>query len=130
VHLAQAEPVEIFTVAQRGSGRGFFVYWLAPAALVAVLGLFLFFDGIGVANLFPRIFALAIGSRLIKRGQRPAHLRLRHSNPGAPAARHGRRRRRVRLAYGVVPIFLLGELLASRLGSCLSQEPAADLVSQ
>jgi hypothetical protein len=39
-------------IAQRGSGRGFFVYWLAPAALVAVLGHFLFVAEIGVANLF------------------------------------------------------------------------------
>ncbi len=52
MHLDQAEPVEIFILAQRGSGRGFFVYWLMPAALVAVLGLFLFVAGIGVANLF------------------------------------------------------------------------------
>jgi hypothetical protein len=33
----------------------------------------------------------------------------------------------IRLAYGVVPIFLLGALVASGLGRRLSQEPAADL---
>ena len=38
-------------IAQRGSGRGFCVYWLAPAVLIAVLGLVLFVAGIGVANL-------------------------------------------------------------------------------
>jgi hypothetical protein len=34
----------------------------------------------------------------------------------------------IRLAYTVVPILLMGALLASRLGRTLSQHPAVDLV--
>ena len=110
------------------SAAGFFVYWLAPAALVAVLGLFV--AGLGVANLYPLIVALALGAAPGQSNEAGARLTFASGTAilaaplllGALADATG-----IRLAYGVVPIFLLGALVASRLGRRLSQEPAVDL---
>jgi MFS family permease len=111
------------------SAAGFFVYWLAPVALVAVLGLFV--AGIGVANLFPLTVALALGAAPGQSNEAGARLTFASGTAilaaplllGALADAAG-----IRLAYGVVPIFILGALIASRLGRRLSQESAVDLV--
>src|SRR5215212_1204738 len=113
------------------SGGGFFVYWLAPAAPAVVLGLFI--AGVGVANLYPLIVALALGAAPGQSNEAGARLTFASGTAilaaplllGALADATG-----IRLAYGVVPIFIFGALIASRLGRRLSQEPAADLVPQ
>jgi MFS family permease len=65
--VAQRMPAErLLLLALVVAAAGFFVSWLAPVALVAVLDLFL--AGIGVANLYPLTVALAIGAAP---GQRP-----------------------------------------------------------
>jgi fucose permease len=110
------------------SGGGFFVYWLAPAAPAVVLGLFV--AGVGVANLYPLIVALALGAAPGQSNEAGARLTFASGTAilaaplllGTLADATG-----IRLAYGVVPIFLLGALVASGLGRRLSQEPAADL---
>ena len=104
------------------AATGFFVYWLAPVALVAVLGLFV--AGLGVANLYPLIVALALGAAPGQSNEAGARLTFASGTAilaaplllGALADAIG-----IRLAYGVVPIFILGALFASRLGSRLSQ---------
>jgi MFS family permease len=113
------------------AGAGFFVYWLAPATPATVLGLFV--AGIGVANLFPLTVALALGAAPGQSNEAGARLTFASGTAilaaplllGALADAAG-----IRLAYGVVPIFILGALIASRLGSLLSQEPAVDLVQR
>src|SRR5215207_6267620 len=110
------------------AATGFFVYWLAPVALVAVLGLFV--AGLGVANLYPLIVALALGAAPGQSNEAGARLTFASGTAilaaplllGTLADATG-----IRLAYGVVPIFLLGAFAATGLGRRLSQEPAADL---
>jgi MFS family permease len=110
------------------SGGGFFVYWLAPDVLATVLGLFV--AGIGVANLFPLTVALALGAAPGQSNEAGARLTFASGTAilaaplllGALADATG-----IRLAYGVVPIFLLGALMASGLGRRLSRESAVDL---
>jgi MFS family permease len=122
-----AERLLLFALAV--SAIGFFVYWLAPAAPVVVLGLFV--AGVGVANLYPLIVALALGAAPGQSNEAGARLTFASgaailSAPlllGALADATG-----IRLAYGVVPVFLLGALIASELGRRLSREPSVDLV--
>jgi fucose permease len=127
---AQLMPTERLLLLALGvSATGFFVYWLVPIALVAVLGLFV--AGIGVANLFPLTVALALGAAPGQSNEAGARLTFASGTAilaaplllGALADAIG-----IRLAYGVVPIFILGALIASRLGCRLSQELAVDLV--
>jgi MFS family permease len=127
---AQLMPTERLLLLALGvSAAGFSVYWLAPVALVAVLGLFV--AGIGVANLFPLTVALALGAAPGQSNEAGARLTFASGTAilaaplllGALTDAAG-----IRLAYGVVPIFILGALIASRLGSRLSREPAANLV--
>src|SRR5215218_5789827 len=111
------------------AAAGFFVYWLSPVALVAVLGLFL--AGIGVANLYPLTVALALGAAPGQSNEAGARLSFASGTAilaaplllGALADSVD-----IRLAYAVVPVFILGALMASRLGRRLSQEPAVGLV--
>jgi MFS family permease len=111
------------------AATGFFVYWLAPVALIAVLGLFV--AGLGVANLYPLVVALALGAAPGQSNEAGARLTFASGTAilaaplllGALADAIG-----IRLAYGVVPIFILGALIGSRLGCRLSQELAVDLV--
>jgi fucose permease len=126
---AQLMPTERLLLLALGvSAAGFFVYWLVPIALVAVLGLFV--AGIGVANLFPLTVALALGAAPGQSNEAGARLTFASGTAilaaplllGALADAAG-----IRLAYGVVPIFLLGAFVAGRLGSRLIQEPAVDL---
>jgi MFS family permease len=126
---AQLMPTERLLLLALGvSATGFFVYWLVPIALVAVLGLFV--AGIGVANLFPLTVALALGAAPGQSNEAGARLTFASGTAilaaplllGALADAAG-----IRLAYGVVPIFLLGAFVAGRLGSRLIQEPAVDL---
>ena len=128
--FARRMPTERLLLLALGiSGAGFFVYWLAPVARVAVLGLFI--AGIGVANLYPLIVALALGAAPGQSNEAGARLTFASGTAilaaplllGALADAAG-----IRLAYSVVPIFILGALVASRLGRRLSQEPAVDLV--
>jgi MFS family permease len=128
--VAQRMPTERLLLLALGvSAAGFFVYWLAPVALMAVLGLFV--AGIGVANLFPLTVALALGAAPGQSNEAGARLTFASGTAilavplllGALADAVG-----IRLAYGVVSVFLLGALIASRLGRRLSQEPAVDLV--
>ena len=111
------------------AGAGFFVYWLVPVALLAVLGLFV--AGIGVANLYPLTVALALGAAPGQSTEAGARLTFASGTAilaaplllGALADAAS-----IRLAYGVVPIFLLGALMTSRLGRRLSQERTVNLV--
>ena len=128
--VAQLMPTDQLLLLALGvSGAGFFVYWLAPVALLAVLGLFV--AGIGVANLFPLTVALALGAAPGQSNEAGARLTFASGTAilvaplllGALADAVG-----IRLAYGAVPIFILGALMASRLGRRMSQEPAVDLV--
>ena len=128
--IARGMPAERLLLLALGvSSGGFFIYWLAPAPLVAVLGLFV--AGVGVANLYPLIIALALGAAPGQSNEAGARLSFASGTAilaaplllGALADAVG-----IRLAYGVVPIFLLGAFMASRLGRRLSQEPAIDLV--
>jgi MFS family permease len=113
------------------SGGGFFVYWLAPDVLATVLGLFV--AGIGVANLFPLTVALALGAAPGQSNEAGARLTFASGTAilvaplllGALADATG-----IRLAYGVVPIFLLGVFMAGVLGRRLSREPAVALIPQ
>jgi MFS family permease len=115
----------LLPVALAVSGGGFLVYWLAPVALVAVVGLFV--AGLGVANLYPLTVALALGAAPGRSDAAGARLSFASGTAilaaplllGALADATG-----IRLAYGVVPVFLLGGLIGSRLGRRLSQEPA------
>jgi fucose permease len=128
--FARRMPTERLLLLALGiSAAGFSVYWLAPVALVAVLGLFV--AGIGVANLYPLIVALALGAAPGQSNEAGARLTFASGTAilaaplllGALADAVG-----IRLAYGVVPVFILGALMASRLGRRLSQEPAVHLV--
>jgi fucose permease len=128
--FARRMPTErLLLIALEISGVGFFAYWLAPVALVAVLGLFV--AGIGVANLYPLIVALALGAAPGQSNEAGARLTFASGTAilaaplllGALADAVG-----IRLAYAVVPIFILGALMASRLGRRLNQEAAKDLV--
>lgn len=59
--LAQRIATErLLPVSLAVSAMGFCIYWLAPAAALAVAGLFV--AGFGVANLFPMTSALALGA--------------------------------------------------------------------
>ena len=95
---------------------------------MAVLGLFV--AGIGVTNLFPLIVALALGAAPSQSNEAGARLTFASGTAslaaplllGVLADAVG-----IRLAYGVVPILVLGALIASRLERRLSQEPAVDL---
>ena len=127
---AQRMPAErLLSLALALSAGGFFVYWLSPAALVAVLGLFV--AGLGVANLYPLTVALALGAAPGQSNEAGARLSFASGTAilaaplllGALADATG-----IRLAYGVVPIFLLGAFMASHLGRRLSTKPAVDLV--
>jgi MFS family permease len=94
-----------------------------------VLGLFV--TGIGVANLYPLMVALALGATPGQPNEAGARLTFASGTAilaaplllGALADAAG-----IRLAYAMVPIFILGALMASRLGRHLSQEPRVDLV--
>jgi MFS family permease len=127
--VAQLMPTYRFLVcALAVAAAGFFVYWLVPVALVAVLGLFV--TGIGVANLYPLMVALALGATPGQSNEAGARLTFASGTAilaalllGALADAAG-----IRLAYAVVPIFIPGALMASRRGRHLSQEPRADLV--
>ena len=113
----------------RGFRRRFFRLLAGACRAVAVLGLFV--AGVGVANLYPLIVALALGAAPGQSNEAGARLTFASGTAilaaplllGALADAVG-----IRLAYGVVPIFLLGAFMASRLGRRLSQEPAIDLV--
>jgi MFS family permease len=127
--VTQRMPTERLLLLALGvSAAGFFVYWLAPVAVLAVLGLFV--AGIGVANLYPLTVALALGAAPGQSNEAGARLTFASGTAilaaplllGALADAAS-----IRLAYGVVPIFLLGALMASRLGRRLSQEPAVEL---
>ena len=128
--IARWMPAEQLLLLALGvSGGGFIVYWLAPAVPVVVLGLFV--AGLGVANLYPLIVALALGAAPGQSNEAGARLTFASGTAilaaplllGALADAVG-----IHLAYGVVPIFLLGALIASHLGRRSSQEPAIDLV--
>ena len=111
------------------SGGGFLVYWLAPSAQATVFGLFV--AGVGVANLYPVIVALALGAAPGQSNEAGARLSFASGTAilaaplllGTLADATG-----IRLAYGVVPIFLLGAFVASGLGRRLSRESAVDLI--
>src|SRR5215212_4096028 len=127
--IARWMPAEHLLLLALGvSGGGFFVYWLAPAAPAVVLGLFI--AGVGVANLYPLIVALALGAAPGQSNEAGARLTFASGTAilaaplllGTLADATG-----IRLAYGVVPIFLLGAFVVTGLGRRLSQEPAADL---
>jgi MFS family permease len=126
--IARRMPTERLLLLALGvSTAGFFLYWLAPVALMAVLGLFV--AGIGVANLFPLTVALALGAAPGQSNEASARLTFASGTAilvaplllGALADAAG-----IRLAYGVVPMFLIGALMASRLGRRLSQESAIE----
>jgi MFS family permease len=128
--VAQRMPTErLLLIALAVSAVGFFVYWLAPVPLVAVLGLF--GAGFGVANLYPLTAALALGAASGQSNEAGARLSFASGTAilaaplllGALADAIA-----IRLAYTIVPILLIGTLLASRLGRRLSQHPAVDLV--
>lgn len=111
------------------SAAGFLVYWLAPAALVAVIGLFI--AGFGVANLYPLTVALALGAAPGQSNEAGARLSFASGTAimAAPLLLGGLADAvGIRVAYGVVPILLLGALVTSWLGRRLSQHPAVDLV--
>ena len=122
-----AERLLLFALAV--SAIGFFIYWLAPAAPVVVLGLFV--AGVGVANPYPLIVALALGAAPGQSNEAGARLTFASGTAilaaplllGTLADATG-----IRLAYGVVPIFLLGVFVASGLGRHLSRESAVALV--
>jgi fucose permease len=128
--IARWMPAEhLLVLALAVSAMGFFVYWLAPAAPVVVLGLFV--AGVGVANLYPLIVALALGAAPGQSNEAGARLTFASGTAvlaaplllGALADAT-----EIRLAYGVVPIFLLGAFAASHLGRRLSRESAVALV--
>ena len=81
--------------------------------------------------LFASVAALALGAAIGQSNEAGARLSFASGTAvlaaplllGALADAGG-----IRLAYGVVPIFLLGAFTASRLGRRLSWEPAVDLV--
>ena len=136
---AAATTVSLFLwgmVAGRIAGRQFArrmpterLLLLALGVSAAVLGLFV--AGFGVANLFPLTVALALGAAPGQSNEASARLTFASGTAilaaplllGALADAVG-----IRLAYGVVPLFILGALVASRLGRRLSQELAVDLV--
>jgi MFS family permease len=128
--VARLMPAEQLLLLALGvSGGGFLVYWLAPSVLATVFGLFV--AGVGVANLYPLIVALALGAAPGQSNEAGARLSFASGTAilaaplllGTLADATG-----IRLAYGVVPIFLLGAFVASRLGRRLSWEPAVDLI--
>ncbi len=108
------------------SAAGFLVYWLAPAASLAVAGLFV--AGFGVANLFPITSALALGAAPGLSTEAGARLSLASGTAilaaplllGALADAVG-----IWLAYGVVPVLLVGAFVGSRVGRRLSPAVAA-----
>lgn len=104
---------------------GFLIYWLAPVAAVAVIGLFV--AGFGVANLFPLTSALALGAAPGMTNEAGARFSLASGTAilaaplllGALADKAG-----IWLAYAVVPLFLVGGFVASQAGKRLSGVPA------
>ncbi len=107
----------LLPVALAVAAGGFFLYWLAPVALVAVVGLFV--AGIGVANLYPLTVTLALGAAPGLTNAAGARLAFASGAAilaaplllGALADAAG-----IRLAYGIVPLFLIAAFAASRLG--------------
>lgn len=103
------------------SAIGFFIYWLAPVAALAVVGLFI--AGFGVANLFPITSALALGAAPGLSTEAGARLSLASGVAilaaplllGSLANAVG-----IWLAYAIVPVLLLGAFVGSWMGQRLS----------
>jgi fucose permease len=103
------------------SAIGFFIYWLAPAAALAVAGLFI--AGFGVANLFPITSALALGAAPGLSTEAGARLSLASGVAilaaplllGSLANAVG-----IWLAYAIVPVLLLGAYVGSWVGRRIS----------
>jgi len=99
------------------SAIGFFIYWLAPFAVLAVVGLFI--AGFGVANLFPITSALALGAAPGLSTEAGARLSLASGIAiltaplllGSLANAVG-----IWLAYAIVPVLLLGAFVGSWTG--------------
>lgn len=115
---AQRLPGErLLAVALALAAVGFLLYWLAPVLPVTILGLFV--AGLGVANLFPISAALALGAAPGLSNAAGARLSFASGAAilgaplllGALADTAG-----IRLAYGVVPLFIAGAVGASWLG--------------
>ncbi len=104
------------------SAIGFFIYWLAPVAALAVAGLFV--AGFGVANLFPMTSALALGAAPGPSTEAGARLSLASGVAilaaplllGSLANAVG-----IWWAYAIVPVLLLGAYVGSWVGRRKSQ---------
>ena len=107
----------LLAVALGIAAAGFLLYWLSPRLPVTIVGLFV--AGLGVANLFPVAAALALGAAPGFSNEAGARLSFASGTAilgaplllGALADAVG-----IAWAYGVVPIFIAGAFLASRLG--------------
>ena len=107
----------LLAVALGIAAAGFLLYWLSPRLPVTIVGLFV--AGLGVANLFPVSAALALGAAPGFSNEAGARLSFASGTAilgaplllGALADAVG-----IAWAYGVVPIFIAGAFLASRLG--------------
>ncbi len=118
-HVAQRLAAErLLPVALSISAVGFLLYWLAPLLPLTILGLFA--AGLGVANLFPVAAALALGAAPGLTNEGGARLSFASGTAilaaplllGTLADAAG-----IMLAYGIVPLFIAGAFIASRLGS-------------
>jgi fucose permease len=107
------------------AGAGFLMYWGAETQVVGVGGLFL--TGLGVANLYPLVLSLAIGTAPENPVTASARATLASGSAilalplvlGRLADTFG-----IRQAYGVVAFLLLSALVALLIGTWLRSDPA------
>lgn len=125
--VAQLLPAErLLPIALGISAAGFLLYWLSPLLPATIVGLFV--AGLGVANLFPVAAALAIGAAPGLSNEAGARLSFASGVAilgaplllGALADAAG-----IAWAYAVVPVFIAGAFVASRLGQRWGAEATA-----
>ncbi len=119
--LAHFTPLRLLFASLLVAGAGFLLYWLAPAAWLNVLGLFV--TGLGVANLFPLTTAQAIAVAPGQSETASARFALASGSAvlllplllGWSADLLG-----IRLAYGIVGLLVIAGLLLHSLAARLT----------
>ena len=126
--VRRTTPLRLLFASLLVAGAGFLVYWLAGAAWLNVLGLFV--TGLGVANLFPLTSSQAIAVAPGQSEAASARLALASGSAvlllplllGWSADLLG-----IRLAYGIVGVLVIAGLLIRSFAARLTRGSAVDL---